>query len=89
MEIRRNIDELNKEVWTFSLINNVLYLNTYNYLNKESTKHRKYKSIKKFDRLMRRDSTIEESEVPFTSEIKQHALNKYFDSVKCMRWSER
>jgi hypothetical protein len=82
-------DELTKEAWDFILILETLFLNGYQLLKRESTRKRKYKDVKKYDRLQRRNSNIEESEVPFTNEIKKEALERYFEKIDVRRWSER
>ena len=89
MIVERIKDELTKESWDFTLIHNTLFLNEYQLLKRENTRKRKYTAIKKYNRLQKRDSTIEESEVPFTNEIKKEALEKYFETIDCRRWSER
>lgn len=89
MIIERIKDELTKEVWDFTLIRETLFLNGYQLQKRESTRKRKYNAIKKYDRLQGRNSNIEESEVPFTDEIKKEALHKYFETIDCRRWSER
>ena len=89
VEIEKVIDELNKEIWFFVLIRNTLFLDGYELLCRESTRKRKYNVIKRYDRLQRRYSTIEESEVPLTSEIKKEALQTYFDTIDCRKWSEK
>jgi hypothetical protein len=89
MRIEKEINELEKEFWSFTLIGSTLYLNEYRLLIRESTRHRKYRSIKVYDRLMKRNSTIEEHEVPFTNQLKQDALEAYFKTIECALWSER
>ena len=89
MIIERIKDELTKETWDFTLIHETLFLNGYQLLKRENTRKRKYSTIKKYDRLQRRYSTIEESEVPFTEEIKKEALQRYFETIDVRRWSER
>jgi Fe-S cluster biosynthesis and repair protein YggX len=87
--IERVKDELTKEAWDFTLIRETLFLNGYQLLKRESTKKRKYIAVKKYDRLQSRNSNIEESEVPFTNEIKKEALERYFETIDVRRWSER
>jgi Fe-S cluster biosynthesis and repair protein YggX len=89
MTIERIKDELTKEAWDFTLIRDTLFLNGYQLLKRESTRKRKYIAVKKYDRLQKRNSNIEESEVPFTNEIKKEALGKYFEKIDVRRWSER
>ena len=89
MTIERVKDELTKETWDFTLIRETLFLNGYQLLKRENTRKRKYISVKKYDRLQKRNSNIEESQVPLTNEIKKEALERYFDTIDVRRWSER
>mgnify|MGYP003651315468 FL=1 len=89
IEIKKKRNAVKIEVWEFCIIDNTLYLDSYVLAEKESTRHRKYNDIKRYERLSSRESTMKEDEVPFNSDIKEEALNKYFDKVKCLRWSER
>jgi len=89
MRIEKQINELEKEVWSFTVINNNIFLNGYDYMTKESKRHRKYSSVKKYDRIMKRVCSIQESEVPFTDEIRQQAINEYIKTINCLKWSER
>jgi len=89
MIVERIKDELTKEIWYFTLIRETLFLDGYQLLKKDSTRMRKYSTVKVYNRLMKRESTMEESEVPFTDEIKKEALQKYFETIDVCRWSER
>ncbi len=89
VEIHKQIDELTVEQWNFGLINDTLYLNSYFLLKKESKRHKNFKFLKKYDRLMHRDNTIQESEVPFTEELKTEALNQFMSKIKVLKWSEK
>ena len=89
VEIR--IDALTVETFEFYQTENKLYLDKY-YVNKrENERKRNYlpDRTKYYDRLRDRDSTLKESEVPFTDEIKALAIKQYTDSIKCLKWSER
>jgi hypothetical protein len=89
MIIERIKDELTKETWDFTLIRDTLFLNGYELLKRESRKKRKYTAVQRYDRIQRRNSNIEESQVPFTNEIKKEALRTYFETIDVRRWSER
>jgi hypothetical protein len=89
MTIERINDELTKEIWDFTLIHDTLFLNGYELLKKESTRKRKYTAVQRYDRLQRSNSNIEESQVPFTDEVKKEALRAYFETIDVRRWSER
>ena len=82
MEIEKQIDELTLERWRFSFIDRNIYLESYCVLQKESKRHRNYRVLKKYERLSKRDSNTEESDVPFTDDIKQEALNQLFQKLK-------
>jgi hypothetical protein len=89
MRIERKKDELTKETWDFTLIRDTLFLNGYELLKRESTRKLKYTAVQKYDRLQKRNSTIQESQVPFSDEIKKEALKTYFETIDVRRWSER
>ena len=89
MEIEKQIDELTIERWRFSFIDRNIYLESYYVLQKESKRHRNYRTLKKYERLSKRDSNIEEVDVPFTNELKQEALNQFVSKIKVLKWSER
>ena len=89
IEIKKQRNALRIEVWIFTMIRNTLYLDKYYTAEKESTRHRKYKNTLYYDRTMKRNNTIAEDDIPLTREIKEEALNRYFNKVKCIKWSER
>lgn len=89
MEIEKQIDELTLERWRFSFIDRNIYLESYYVLQKESKRYRNYRILKKYERLSKRDSNTEESEVPFTDELKAEALNQFVSTIKVLKWSER
>jgi hypothetical protein len=89
MEIEKQIDELTIEKWRFSFIDRNIYLESYYILQKESKRHKNYRTLKKYERLSKRDSNVEESEVPLTDELKQEALNQFVSKIKILKWSER
>ena len=88
-KIKKQINALKIEVWEFVIIRNTLYLDKYYTAEKESTRHRKYKKILYYDRIMNRNNTIAEEEIPLSNDIKEEALSIYFNQVKCIKWSER
>jgi hypothetical protein len=89
MEIEKQIDELTIEKWRFRFIDRNIYLESYYILQKESKRHKNYRTLKKYERLSKRDSNVEESEVPLTDELKQEALNQFVSKIKILKWSER
>ncbi len=89
MEIQKQIDELTFEKWRFIFLDKTIYLDAYYLLQKESKRHKNFKVLKKYERLSRRDSTMIETEVPFTDEIKTEALNQFVSKIKVIKWSER
>ena len=89
MQIEKQIDDLTFVRWRFTFIDKTLYLDGYALLQKESKRHKNFKVLKKYDRLMGRDNTIQESEVHFTDEIKAEALNQFVSTIKVLKWSER
>ena len=89
MEIERKIDSLNKEVWSFTFISYTLFFNSYQRLQKESTRHRKFYALDRYERIDKRRSTIQENEVPFPKEIRDKALQAFFKTISCKLWSEK
>jgi hypothetical protein len=89
IQIEKQIDELTFERWTFTWIDNHIYLDGYSMLRKESKRHKNYNVLKKYSRLMSRDNTIMESDVPFTTEIKAEAYDQFVSKIKVRKWSER
>ena len=87
--IENQIDELTTEQWYFYQTENRLYLDKYYLMKREDKKKRNYRVVKRYDRLMERDSTLTEAEVPFTEEIRKSAIKKYSDMLQCLKWSEK
>lgn len=89
MEIEKQIDELTLERWRFTFMYGTIFLDGYCLLQKESKRHRNFRVLKQYDRIMGRSNTIVESEVPFTDELKAEALNQFVSTIKVLKWSER
>ena len=89
IQIEKKIDELTFERWTFTWIDKHIYLDGYVVLKKESKAHKKYNVLKRYNRLMGRDNTMLESDVPFTTEIKAEAYDQFVSKIKVLKWSER
>ena len=89
IEIKKERNAVKIEVWRFSMIRDTLFLETYYIAEKQSTRHRKYINKVYYDRIMSRNNTIEEADVPLSREIKEEALNLYFNKVKCKKWGDR
>ena len=90
IRFEHRINELTIEKWEFYQTDNNIYLDRYVVLSRESTKKHNYtKVVRRYDRLMERDSTIKETDVPFTDEIRLEAIKQFVDTVRCVRWSER
>jgi hypothetical protein len=88
MIIEKQIDELTKERFSFWVNGNILILDSYNLFLRENKTKRKYNSIKCYDRLYTRNSTITLEQVPLTEEIKNEALQEYIKTLKVMTWEE-
>jgi hypothetical protein len=83
----RQIDSLHQEQWYFYYddSNQVLYLNKYYLMYRETTRH-KWKTEKKYDRIDSRYSTLTQSEVPFSEDIKAQALQEYIQGIAVRLW---
>lgn len=90
IELKKQIDELTIEEYTFYFMDNgMLFLNTYRLAQKENKRQRSYRTLKKYDRISSRESTITEDDVPFSPELKQEAIDTLTSQIKCLKWSER
>jgi len=88
MKIEINIDDLNQEVYSFWENGRILVLDSYVLLNRENKRNKKWKIVKLYSRLSDRRSNIIESEVPFTEEIRQMALEEFIKTLTIQTWSE-
>ena len=88
MEIEKQIDDVTFERWRFTFMDGTIFLAGYCLLQKESKRHRNFRVLKQYDRIMGRSNTIVESEVPFTDELKAEALNQFVSTIKVLKWSE-
>jgi hypothetical protein len=91
IKVKIEIDKLTEEWFEFYQTDNKLYLDRYYIMRRENERKRIYNldRSKLYNRLMERDSTLTEAQVPFTDEIKALAIKQYVDSIKCLKWSER
>ena len=89
MEIEKQIDDLTFEKWRFTFMYGTIFLDGYSLLQKETKRHKNFRVMKQYDRIMSRDNTITESEVPFTDELKVEVLNQFVSTIKVLKWSER
>lgn len=85
--IERKIDDLTTEMFYFWLNDLVLILDSY-IVVKRKTKRHKGEILKKYDRLRGRESTLSETDVPFTEEIKQQAIEYVTSKLSVKLWSE-
>jgi len=87
IEVEQN--EFFKEVFSFVFLDGyVLYLDGYEYLERETKRHR-FRSVKMYDRVKVRNSNISEKEVPLTKEIQDQAIKLFTEKIKVKKWSER
>jgi hypothetical protein len=89
MEIRKQIDDLTLEIWGFTFIYGTIFLDSYYLGQKESKRHRNYKSLKQYSRLLGRNNTITESEVPLTDELKTEVLKQFISTIEVKKWGEK
>ena len=89
IQIEKQIDELTLERWTFIWIDYHIYLDEYVLLQKDSKRHKRVRELKNYSRLMTRNNTINESDVPFTTEIKAEAYDQFVSKIEVRKWGER
>lgn len=88
MTIEIKIDDLNKEVYRFWENGTTLVLDSYYLLSRENKRKQKWNYLKTYERISSRGANTAESEVPFTEEIRQLALDEYVKLLKVKTWSE-
>ena len=94
ISIEKKIDELTTVEYRFTILDStfyssiILFLDGYYVWKKEAKRH-KPRLDSYYNRLNDRDSTIKESEVILTDEIKKEAMNKVIASMKVLKWSEK
>lgn len=88
MTIEIKIDDLNKEVYRFWENGTTLILDSYHLLTRESKRKQKWEFKKVYERLSGRNSTINENNVPLTTEVRDLALDEYIKTLSVKTWSE-
>lgn len=88
MTIEKQIDELTKETFRFWIKDNLIILDSYALLHRETTRKRNYNFIKRYERLGGRDSKTTLQEVPLTEELKAEALQEYIKTLRVIIWTE-
>jgi hypothetical protein len=88
MEIIKKIDDLTRERFGFTFLYGTIILDSYFLEKKEDKSKRKYNSIKKYNRLFKRESNISEEEVLLNDDIKKEAINLFTSNITCKKWSE-
>ena len=89
MELEKRMDALTAHYWRFRFMHGHLFLTSFVLLKKKSLKHRKFHPVEIYDRIDKRNSTIQESEVPISKEIRDEALQAFFKTISCKLWSEK
>jgi hypothetical protein len=81
IEIIKETDEFNREVYSFSLVGSKLILDDFKIEKRESKRH-KFKAVKIYDRHRKRESTLTIDQVVLTEDIKQEVINKMISLVE-------
>lgn len=94
IEVIRQKDNLNREVWEFRLFgqwfsgDNVLILERYKQQERPSTRHRNWRMVTYYERLGR-GSYLKVFEVPLPDDVKQEALENFVKTLKVVREHEK
>lgn len=88
MTIEKQIDELTKEQFVFSIFTDKIVLSTYNLLLRENKTKRKYRSIKCYDRVYTRNSNIPLGQVTLTDDIRNEAKLAFIKRLEVLTWEE-
>lgn len=81
VEVVIDKDELNREIYRFTLMEFKLLLDSYGFETRETKRH-KFKRVKWYDRLNQRDSTIKKENMFLPENIKQIAFEKMMQLYK-------
>lgn len=86
-------DGLKRTTWNFILFNDnnnelTFVLNSYYEMDRPTKRHSKWDTKKRYDRINRRDNTIEESEVPMPQFLFIEIRAFVNDNLKIKKWSE-
>lgn len=88
IEVERNIDEFNKEKFSFYYNDYILYLDSYELFNRKTKKH-SFKRIKWYSRLYTRDCNLKESDVVLSEDIINMAKNEVISRLEVKFWNEK
>lgn len=85
-------DGLGRELWAFYLIDNHLVLDEYLLQTKPSTRHRKFETVKVYERLTgstgnySQSQLVAEENVPWPSFVLVEAKRKFCEQISVVRW---
>ena len=82
-----NVEKLSKEEYSFILIDDVLWLDTYILWQRQTTRH-SFKAVKYYSRLHTRSCSISENEVVLDDYFKDLAL-QHLSKIEITKWSEK
>lgn len=87
--IRESDDKMRRQVWRFWYFDNrhALVLDTYSMQSRDSLR-KKFKVDSIYNRIDRRDSTINEGAVDMPADVVKEALDKFVTALRIARWSE-
>lgn len=89
MQITKQINELTIEKWRFSYVDGHIILDSYKIEVRENSRKKNFQVSRIYDRHMERKSNMLEKDVPLSEEIKAEAKERFFRSIKVMKWNER
>ena len=83
-EIVRNIGDLKREVWVFTLSVGIgspcIYFDYYSFQTRESTRHRTWVRQTKWERLDRRSNNIDKTSIP--EDVKSEMYSQFQSQIK-------
>jgi hypothetical protein len=87
IEIQKKSDDgLTVEMWRFSLIGNHIVLDEYCKMTRPTRRH-KGKVASRYNRLVMRESTLAEADVPWSTDIAEEAMRLYVATLRVVRLS--
>ena len=79
-------DGLTVETWRFCVIDTRIILDDYRKVVRQSRRHKNGTVTGHYNRLSARESTLTETNVPWSDEIAKEALNLFVQTLRVGRW---
>jgi len=86
--IRDTSDQLNRQVWRFVVIDNMIILDTYAVENRSTRRHKHQPKGATYSRLNTRDHKLSEEDTPLPQHVRKEALTQYMSTLRVGFWKQ-